>query len=177
MLADALIRRSLVFIQAMTLIYATWIDSWVEAHALSNASHVLRPWAPEPSSLTTTSTTYTRTSSTATTSTTSRPALPYPQPQASFGVVLGALENVFSDPLELLTRALALDLENNGKPQTLESVVPTSLATRGLTTSSLLHSWCEAGLGIRYICLRKISFLDFQRTHSPHTNNFNIKYV
>lgn len=134
--------RSLVFLHAMAMIYASWIDSWVEAHELSNASSVLRHWAPEPSTLTTSSTTFTRTFSTATTSTTTRPVVPYPQPQASAsGAVLSTLEVVFSDPLELLTRALQMDLENNGLPRLTDS--SGSLATRGMATSSLLHSWCE----------------------------------
>ncbi|CAE7214372.1 psiR [Symbiodinium sp. CCMP2592] len=138
--------RSLVFLHAMALIYTSWIDSWVEAHELSNASYVLRHWAPEPSTLTTSSTTFTGTSSTATTSTTTRPvvAFPQPQPASASGAVLSTLEVVFSDPLELLTRALQMDLENNdGLPRLTDSSSSGSLAIRGMATSSLLHSWCE----------------------------------
>ena len=135
-----------MFLHAMALIYASWIDSWVEAHELSNASYVLRHWAPEPSTLTTSSTAFTGTSSTATTSTTTRPVVAFPQPPAASGAVLSTLEVVFSDPLELLTRALQMDLENNDGLPRLTDSSSSSLAIRGMATSSLLHSWCEAEL-------------------------------
>ena len=85
-----------------------------------------------------------------TTSTTTRPVAPYPEPEPGVGAVLAALELVFSDPLELLSRALTLDLENNdGVPRVLNS--SGSWAARGVATSSLLHSWCEALRGARLV--------------------------
>ncbi|CAJ1437050.1 unnamed protein product [Effrenium voratum] len=131
--------RSIYFVHAMAIIYDFWV-SWQELHELANVSQVLRPWRPElPTSTVTSTTTFTSTSATSTTST-NTPG-PFPQLQPSSSAVLGALEIAFSDPLEVLSRALAFELQNSDG--TARSTSEGSWAERGLAASDLLSSWCQ----------------------------------
>ena len=93
-------RRSIFFVWAMSEIFSLWVSSWNELHKLSNTSHVLRDWLTVTMTATT-STTMTSTSTTATTSTSTRLVKQFPAPMHTAGVLLGALELAFSDPLEV----------------------------------------------------------------------------
>lgn len=93
------LRRSIFFVWAMAEIFSPWVDSWQELHKLSNVTHVLRDWLTETSTVTTSST-LTHTSTTATTTTSTRLVQPFPAPLHTSGLLLGALELAFSDPLE-----------------------------------------------------------------------------
>ena len=93
-------RRSTFFVWAMSEIFSLWVSSWQELHKLSNSSHVLRDWLTKTTTATI-STTMTSTSTTATTSTSTRLVKQFPTPLHSSGLLLGALELAFSDPLEV----------------------------------------------------------------------------
>ena len=93
-------RRSIFFVWAMSEIFSLWVSSWQELHKVSNSSHVLRDWLTKTTTATI-STTVTSTSTTATMSTSTRPVTPFPAPLQSSGLLLGALELAFSDPLEV----------------------------------------------------------------------------
>eukprot|EP00931_Biecheleriopsis_adriatica_P040733 TRINITY_DN23337_c0_g1_i1.p1 TRINITY_DN23337_c0_g1~~TRINITY_DN23337_c0_g1_i1.p1 ORF type:complete len:4853 (-),score=966.29 TRINITY_DN23337_c0_g1_i1:13-14571(-) len=140
-------KRAEFWIQLLVTIYGkgAWSTSWEKLHEIENLTRVLRPWA-RSTTTTVTSTTATSTSTTRTTSTTTGPVIPYPlRPPQPPGLVLGALETAFSDPLELLTRALALDLENNDGVLRLRSSSGSdgSWASRGTSAAVLLDTFCE----------------------------------
>lgn len=133
--------RSAFFVWAMSEIFSLWVSSWQELHKLSNSSHVLRDWLTKTTTATI-STTMTSTSTTATTSTSTRLVKQFPTPLHSSGLLLGALELAFSDPLEVFSRALAFDLENyNGVAA--RDVVDSLWADRGLEGGNLLSAWCQ----------------------------------
>lgn len=129
-------QRSIFFIWAMSEIFSSWVGSWQELHQLFVAGDVLREWQTVLT-MTTTSSTMTVTSTSATMTSTTQSASPFPLTQAASGVLLSALELAFSDPLEVFSRALALDLDKSNL------AIAESWAARGLDASDLLSSWCQ----------------------------------
>jgi len=136
--------RSTWFLLLQSLIYS-FLTPWTVEYSLPKLSDVLRDYAPDPTTTTRTTTTRTRTTKTVTTSTTTRPLVAWPPiPALPSGIILGALEAAFSDPLEVLTRALALQLENNdGLSRENFTGVDGSWGSRGVGAAQLLDSWCD----------------------------------